>query len=560
MTLAALSASAIPFAGMPAEVGPPSAFLHARRYVVASDSRAASEAGAELLGSGGNAVDAACATALALGVVDPFASGLGGGGFALVYLAKPAKAAALDFREVAPAGLRLADGDIRPQSGRSVGVPGEARGLAELVHRFGRLPFSRCVEPALRLARGFRATPRLAKQVADELERQPKSGPELVGKLFTINGRPATRVGADDLITRPNLARTLLRLRQSGADVLYRGSIARAIVRAVQDEGGALAAQDLVRYAPIEREPLASNAFGKRIVLMPPPSGGGIIIAIGLDIVAEHMADLRELGPRSPEYLHLLAEALKHGFADRARFIGDPDSAEIPVHRLLDPAYHHQLSLRTRADHVLEHLDYGMTYRLASGQQDGGTANVSVIDKDKNAVALTTTINLEFGARIVAGDTGILLNDEMDDFTAQGNGSDVFHLSGGQANLPGPGKRPASSMSPTLVLGDHGVELVAGAAGGPRIASTVLQILLDVMAFGMNVTDAVAAPRIHDQWEPDLLYYEDGFPAETIAGLEQRGHKTKLRRDIGKANAIVRTAAGLDAAADPRSGGQPAGR
>jgi gamma-glutamyltranspeptidase / glutathione hydrolase len=510
-----------------------------------------------LLSAGGNAVDAACATALALGVVDPFASGLGGGGFALVYLAKRGTATALDFREVAPAALT--EGGIKPQSGRSVGVPGEARGLAELVRRFGRLPFSRCVEPALRLARGFRASPRLARQVADELERNPVSGPHLVAQLFAVRGRPASTVAAGDVVARPCLEHTLERMRRHGADVLYRGDVARKIASATRAEGGVLALDDMGHYAPIERKPLEVAFLGKRVLLMPPPSAAGLVVPLGLAIASEHLAKLRGQGPRSPDYLHLLAEALKHGFADRTRFLGDPAFAEIPLGRLLDPAYHHELSSRTKIDRVLAHDQYGMTSLPASGEaKDAGTAHVSVIDSDGNAVALTTTINLEFGARIVAGDTGILLNDEMDDFSTPGSG-DVFELSGGTANLPAPGKRPASAMSPTIVLGEHGVEMVTGAAGGPRIVSSVLQILLDVMVFGMDAKQAIVDPRIHHQWEPDVLLYEPGLAADILSALEGKGHKTKLRQDIGKANVILRSPAGLDAAADPRSGGQPAG-
>ena len=515
-----------------------------------------------MLKSGGNAVDAACATTLALGVVNPFASGLGGGGFAIVYLAKTGKAVALDFRETAPAALtaRASDGaGIPPQSGRSVGVPGEARGLSELVRRFGNLPFSRCVEPALRLSRGFSVSPWLARQIREEIERNPTSGPELVARLFAIDRQAAARLRAGDHVARPALTATLKRLRREGPEALYRGTIASAMVTATATAGGVLSLEDLARYAPVERQPLTTHFFGHSVLVMPPPSAGGTIMVEVLGILASRAAEWqREANPASPAYLHVLAEALKHGFADRARFLGDPAFVAVPLEHLLDARYHHDLAQRIQPNRVLPHDAYGTAAkRPTEAARDGGTAHVSVVDAAGNAVALTTTINLEFGARIVAG--GIVLNDQMDDFTPCQQQPDVFLLTGSDANRPAPGKRPISSMSPTIVLGDGGVELVTGAAGGPRIVSATLQILLDVLVFGLDAGQAVAAPRIHHQWEPDILYYEPGLSIEVVRALENRGQQPQLRQDIGKANAIVRSRAGLDAAADRRSGGEPAG-
>ncbi len=515
----------------------------------------------EVLRAGGNAVDAACATALALGVVDPFASGLGGGGFAIVYLAKTRKVVALDFRETAPAALsaRLESGvELTPQSGLSVGVPGEARGLAELVRRFGALPFSRCVTPALRLSRGFAASAWLIQQIRDELERHPASAADLIAKLFSIDRRSAVRLRAGGRLARPKLASTLEKLRRRGPDSLYRGRTASAMVDAVAAAGGVLTLADLAGYVPVERQPLAIDFLGHRVLTMPPPSAGGTILVEALGILAHRMsAWKREAGPNAADYLHDVAEALKHGFADRARFLGDPAFSPVPLAHLLDPSYRRELAERIRPDRVLAHDAYGtQTLRPAQPARDGGTAHVSVIDQAGNAVALTSTINLDFGARVVAG--GMVLNDEMDDFTTDRR-PDAFALTGSLANRPEPGKRPVSSMSPTIVLDDGGVALVTGAAGGPRIVSATLQILLDVLFFGLDARQAVATPRIHDQWEPDILYYEPGLPAETLGALGDKGHRIQQRPDIGKANAIVRSRSGLDAAADPRSGGEPAG-
>ena len=539
-----------------------SAFLHARHAAVASDSQVASAAGVESLKSGGNAIDAACATTLALGVIDPFASGLGGGGFALVYWAKTGKTMALDFRETAPAALaaHAAGGaGIQPQSGLSVGVPGEARGLSELLRRFGALPFSRCVEPALRLSRGFAVSPWLAQQIRDEIERNPGTGADLVAKIFSIDRQAAIRLRVGDRVARPALTATLERLRREGPESFYRGDLAAAVVDAVSGAGGVLALDDLAKYAPVERQPLATRFLGHRVLAMPPPSAGGTIIVEALGILANRPEEWRREGsPASPGYLHELAEALKHGFADRARFLGDPAFFRVPLDHLLDAGYHRELAQRNRSDRVLAHDAYGTPAKPSTeAARDGGTAHVSAVDKAGNAVALTTTINLEFGARLVAN--GIVLNDQMDDFTWAPEQPDVFSLAGSAANRPAPGKRPVSSMSPTIVLGDRGVEVVAGAAGGPRIVSATLQILLDVLVFGFDARQAVTAPRIHHQWEPDILYYEPGISMEALHGLENKGQRPKPRSDIGKANLIVRSRSGLDAAADPRSGGEPAG-
>lgn len=543
----------------------------------------------EILRAGGNAVDAACATALALGVVDPFASGLGGGGFALAYRAKgttkqAGQLVALDFRETAPAGLAPAELGQRllipKQSGLSVGVPGEPRGLAELVRRFGALPFSRCIEPALRLARGFAVSPWLAQQIGEEYARDPATGPDLIGSLFGIDRAAALALKPGTRVSRPALARTLARLRREGVDAFYRGEIAGALVRATRAAGGVLSRDDLAGYAPVERAPLVSGFLGRTVVGMPPPSAGGVIVSEALGVLAEHVAAMQRAGAGSALTLHLVAEALKHGFADRARFLGDPDFTDLPLAHLLDPAYHKQLASRLAMDHVLAHEAYGTPAApVSTPARDAGTANLSVIDSAGNAVVLTTTINLAFGARIVAGDTGILLNDELDDFTAAPDrressyerphevAADVFTISGNPANFAAPRKRPLSSMSPTLVLGPAGVEMVVGAAGGPRIPSATLQILLDVLLFGRDVGAAVAAPRIHHQWEPDLLYVEPGVPAEVVEALESKGHATQSAHDLGKANAVYNAGfhpsdhdgAGLQAASDPRSGGAPAG-
>jgi gamma-glutamyltranspeptidase/glutathione hydrolase len=412
------------------------------------------------------------------------------------------------------------------------------------------------------LSHGFEVSPWLAAQIREEIEQNPTRGPELVAKLFRQDRSSAAELQAGDRVSRPALTKTLEKLHRKGVGAFYRGEIAQSIVDATMAAGGVLGLADLDAYAPVERKPLVSEFLGRRVLTMPPPSAGGVIVSQALGVLSYHAPAMRRAGADAADSLHLVVEALKHAFADRARFLGDPDFARLPLDHLLDPAYHHELSTLLAPDHVLAHEAYGTpNNRPTQPARDAGTAHISVIDQAGNAVALTTTINLAFGARIVAGETGILLNDEMDDFTAsqEEEEQDVFAISGGAANFPAPGKRPLSSMSPTLVVGKQGVEMVTGAAGGPRIPSATLQILLDVLLFGFDAKRAVAAPRVHHQWEPDVLTYEKGLPAATVQALKSKGHPCKAAGDLGKANAIVRTRDGLDAAADPRSGGAPAG-
>jgi gamma-glutamyltranspeptidase/glutathione hydrolase len=265
-------------------------------------------------------------------------------------------------------------------------------------------------------------------------------------------------------------------------------------------------------------------------------------------------------GPHDPTYLHLLVEALKHGFADRSRTLGDPAFVSVPLSHLLDASYHRELQARILPDGILPPDRYGTTEPSAPAPaRDAGTAHISVVDSEGNAVALTTTINLEFGAHLLAGRTGVLLNNEMDDFSLAPGVPDAFGLVAGGSNRLEPGKRPLSSMSPTIVLGDDGVEMVLGAAGGPMIISSSVEVLLDALLFGMNAQAAQAAPRIHHQWSPDVLRYEPALPTPAVEGLRGKGHRLEARDMIGKVNLVIRSPAGLEAAGEPRSGGAPAG-
>lgn len=543
---------------------PPLRVAHA---AVASDNAQASAAGVAALKAGGNAVDAACATALALGVLHPFASGIGGGGFAVVYLARDRHFTALDFRERAPAGIRadlfLKDGKPDPKlsrdGGLAVGVPGEVRGLSELVRRWGKLPFSRCVAPAEQLAQGTaRASWRLVEVLTGGGEGPGRDAlPETILRLF--GSRPLKE---GDTFRRPELAWTLSRLRSKGPDAFYKGEIADEIVKAVGNAGGVLTREDLEHYVPTERTPIETRYRGLRVVSMPPSSSGGVALAEMLGILQARVpdaADLVKLGRGSSAYLHLLAEAMKHAFADRARHLGDSDFVKVPLDHLLSSEYHVELARRIKDAAVGASSAYGTPDAPADLHRDGGTTHLSVIDAEGNAVALTTTVNLGFGAKLVAGKTGIILNDQMDDFAVQPGVPNGFGLIGSVQNAVAPNKRPLSSMSPTIVLDGDQVRLVVGAAGGPTIITATAQVLLNVIDWKMDAQAAIAAPRIHDQWFPEVLMVEPEIARDVVDALSTRGHKVKQVPHVGVSNLIVRTKEGLEAASEPRSPSAPAG-
>ena len=543
---------------------PPFVGKHA---AIASDHPAASQAGLEALKAGGNAVDAACATALALGVTVPHSSGIGGGGFAVVYLAKEKKAVTLDFREKAPAAIKaqmyFRDGKPDPKlsrkGGLAIAVPGEVKGLAELVKRWGKLPFSACVKPAERLAKS--GTP-LTDDAADVINGDSKRDAQMtafLSQVFSL-GRPfALPVKPGEVVKRPALAGTLARLRTGGADAFYSGPIADEIVKATVAAGGVMSRDDLRAYNVVERAPLKAKYRGLEVYSMGPPSSGGIVLIEALGILADRMKEPPQ-GPGrfSSAYLHTLAEALKHGFADRARHLGDPDFVSVPLAKLSDPAYHHELAARIDDQHTLKPERYGMP-APATPPHDGGTTHLSVIDADGNAVALTTTVNLFYGAQVIAGPTGIVLNDQMDDFAIAPDTPNAFRLIGNDRNAVAPGKRPLSSMSPTIVIEDGKVKLAVGGAGGPTIISGTLQVLLNVVDGKLDAQAASSAPRIHHQWSPDVLGLEPEFPRDVVEALEKRGHKTSGRGHIATVNVVVQTPAGVEAASELRRGGAPAG-
>jgi gamma-glutamyltranspeptidase/glutathione hydrolase len=559
--------AAVSSASAPISHGPvPKEPLHVAHAAVASDHPLASAAGAAVLKAGGNAIDAACATALALGVLHPEASGIGGGGFALVYVAKEKKVHALDFRERAPAGITpakfLKDGKAVPalskEGGLAVAVPGEVAGLGEMVKRWGKRPFSACVDPAQRLAaKGAPASWRLAQAIA-ALGKEPPPADPVFSKMFAGPNMPKEK----DVFKRPELAATLAKLRAGGPAAFYKGPIAAEIVKAVDGAGGVMTAEDLASYAPVERVPLEAAHRGLRVLTMPPPSSGGVALIETLGILDARwptLADLPKEGASSPAYLHTLAEAFKHAFADRARYLGDPDFVSVDVPKLTSTAYAATLAKRITPGGVLPSDAYGSLGPPVAPPKDGGTTHLAVIDAAGNAVSLTTTVNLSFGARLVAGKTGIVLNNQMDDFVIQVGVPNAFGLIGNEQNAVAPKKRPLSSMTPTIVMDSDKVRVVVGGAGGPTIITATTEVLLDVVDWKMDAQAAVVAPRIHAQWFPDAVGAEPALPPATVTALGRTGQKVRPVPMIGKVNVLVRTDNGIDAASEPRSPSGPAG-
>lgn len=526
---------------------------------VAADQPASQAIGESILADGGTAVDAAVATALALGVENPASSGLGGGGFAIVWSAADHRAYALDFRERAPSGAEAShytDPDASVTGCLAAGVPGEIAGLTAMHARFGKLSWERVVVPAQRLAAdGWRVTPYLARAIRNDRERIERS-PGLAEVLLPESGSEE-----GDTLHDPELANTLGLIARHGRKAFYEGEVAAAIEAACRDVEGAVRATDLADYGIVWRQPVIASFRGYDVVGMPPPASGGVLIAEALNVLEPASFDRR--GPEASLSYHLLAETMKHGFADRASSFGDPDYVSIPMARLVSKGYAADLRKGIDGARTKPSWAYGMPG--LSVRDDQGTTHLSVVDAHGNAVALTTSVNGLFGSGVRAPRVGILLNNTMDDFSI-GEGPNLYGLVPSTKNRLAPGKRPLSSMSPTVVLEKGRVRLVAGGAGGPRIISATLQTVLGVLAEGRSVTEAVDAPRIHHQWMPDTLLMETGsfgtapqpIQQSVADALAERGHALAGAPYLAAVNAVEVTGTRAVAAPDPRKRAPPA--
>jgi gamma-glutamyltranspeptidase/glutathione hydrolase len=560
--------------------------LAASNGMVVAESPAAALAGAEILRRGGNAIDAAIAVHFALAVTYPEAGNIGGGGFMLVRMAD-GSSEAIDFREVAPAaatrGLFVRpdgtpDAQLSTASLLASGVPGSVAGMGLAHERHGTLPWKELLAPAQRLA-------------ADGFVVDAYTAAQLLESRARLEAHPATRRillrdgrfwAEGDTLRQPELAATLTRIAQSGPREFYEGATAESLVAEMARGGGIITREDLRAYRPIVRKPLTGAYRGYTLITMPPPSSGGIAILQMLGMLSGF--PLSDSGPLSPRTLHLMTEAMRRAFADRAEFLGDPDFTPLPLDGLLQTGYVDSLRARIDPWRATPSLQAGPglpagaagfyaatggapgidIYGAGAGAESPGgveTTHFSIVDRDGNAVAVTTTLNTWYGSGLMVTGAGFLLNNEMDDFTVAPGRPNGFGLIQGEANAVRPYARPLSSMAPTMVLKDGAPLLVLGSPGGPRIISAVLQTLICVLDFGMDIQAAVAAPRIHHQWWPDVLYYEpDALTTDVREALARMGHMLTAYPSIGSVQGIeVRVAEGgqrwLLGGADPRRNG-----
>jgi len=518
--------------------------------LVVSDSPLATKAGMEILDRGGNAVDAAIATAFALSVVDQASSGLGGGGFMVIYDAKERRAHALDFRETAPEAARkelyMKDGKPVPSlsltGGLAVAVPGEVAGLLAAFKRFGNLPLQVLMAPAISFAtEGFPLEAALRFAI-DRQQATMKKFPDLARVFLPKDQVPAE----SELIRQPELGESLKAIVSQGTEVFYQGWIAQAIVDAVKKEGGILTLDDLKNYKAVWREPLIGQYRKRTVIAMPPPSSGGVALLQMLNVLDGHA--LKKLPHNEGTYLQLLAEVMKHAFADRAQYLGDPDFVKAPLVMLTSKDYAARIRGRISPVKTQPPKFYGLINFKA---ERGGTTHFSVVDRFGNAVACTQSVNTRFGAKVMVPKAGIVLNNTMDDFAIHPSGN-VYGLVGNEANSLQPKKRPLSSMAPTIILQGERPEIVVGGAGGPRIISATLQTILNLIDFHMPVKEAVGSPRIHHQWMPDNLVAEADISAEAKRSLERRGHSVRERGVAGVVQAIMVKQGKASGAADPR--------
>lgn len=536
------------------------ASVSSKRGVVAADNARASEVGAQILAAGGNAADAGVATLLANGVLNPFASGLGGGGFCVYRPIDTGQAHVIDFRERAPIDatedLFVVDGEVDSQlqlrGGRAVGVPGEPAGLWALQNRFGDLDWAQTVQPAAELAAGYEVGELLAERLVGRAEEDLKARPELAA-LYQIDGRWARK---GERLERPALAKTLEKFRDEGPIIFYHGEFTEPLVEAINAAGGIFKPEDFHTYSVENREPLTGTYRGYTIVSMPPPSSGGSVLLEALNILEEF--DLGKNG-RDAEAIHTIVEALKHGFADRARWMGDDDFVDVPVDQFISKDYAKMLAAKIKAGEVLPLEEYGSPSEGIEAQipDDDGTSHLSIIDEPGNMLACTSTINTIFGSMVYDEESGILLNNEMGDFTPQPGKPNVFGLVGSAQNAVAPKKRPLSSMTPTLIFSDDVPLMATGGSGGPMIITGTLLSFLNIVDFGMTPVQAVGAPRIHTQWRPETLFVEPGLAGQER--LNEWGHQLKVGPAFNSIQLVARGADGtLTGVSDPRKMGAPA--
>jgi gamma-glutamyltranspeptidase/glutathione hydrolase len=569
--VAALALAAMGFGSSAAQEGrrgfyaPPAAGtfhpVFAEYGMVVAQEKLAARIGADILRQGGNAVDAAVATGFAMAVTYPRAGNIGGGGFMVIHSADRKEDIAIDYRETAPAATTrelFLGPDGKPDIAKSrdsalgIGVPGTVAGLAVALEKYGSGNFSLAdiLKPAIALAAGgFVITDDSADTLPDwhkRLAKWPASA-----KLFSRADGSSLREG--DTLVQTDLAATLSAISGQGPRGFYQGPVAEKLVRAIREAGGIMTPDDLKSYQPVIRAPVRGSYRGYDIVSMPQPSSGGVVLLETLNIL-EGFA-MGDMAQGTAPSLHVMIEAMKRAYADRARYLGDPAFVNAPVATLIAKDY----AAKQRASIDLARATPWTDALSAVPPREGSnTTHFSAVDSRGNAVSNTYTLNFSYGLGLVAEGTGVLLNNELDDFTAAPGASNAYGLVGFEANLPGPGKRPLSSMAPTIVLKDGKPVLVTGSPGGSRIISTVLQVIVNVLDYKMDIAEAVAAPRLHHQWLPDEVRIERGFAPDAIAALKAMGHIVVEPLGQTSANSIALTPTGVMGAPDPRTRGAAA--
>jgi len=532
----------------------------AEHGMVSSQQAIATQIGLDILKQGGNAIDAAVAVGFTLAVSLPRAGNLGGGGFMLVHLAKQHKTIAIDYREMAPISsyrdvfLDEQGNAVKNRSrfhGLAVGVPGTVKGLTQALRDYGRLSLAQVLQPAIKLANdGFIVDRDLALSLSRAKSRLTKW--PATAKIFYHADGSDYKVG--ELFQQKDLAKTLRHIAEQGAKAFYQGETAQHIKASVNQAGGNLSLADLAQYEVKMRKPIEGSYRGYKIASMPPPSSGGTHIVQILNIMEQ--ADIGQLGHNSAASIHLMAEAMRRAYADRSEYLGDPDFSHVPVKKLTDKYYAKILFKQINPAKASD--SHEVKPGLEVAYESPQTTHFSIIDNEGNAVSNTYTLNFSYGSGIVAAGTGVLLNNEMDDFSAKPGVANAYGLVGGEANAVEARKRPLSSMSPTIVFkkDSDDVMLVTGSPGGSRIITTTLQIISNVIDHKMNIAEATQASRFHHQWLPDKITLEKGFSKDTINLLKQKGHKIEASRwAMGSTQSILNVKDGKTGASDPRQSG-----
>ena len=532
-----------------------------RHGMVVAQEKLAARVGADILRQGGNAVDAAVATAFAMAVTYPRAGNIGGGGFMVIHLKDRGEDIAIDYRETAPAATTaetFLGADGKPDNAKSrdsalsIGVPGTVAGLALALEKYGsgKFTLARLLQPAIVLARdGFV----LDDDMADTLPAAQRRMAKWQASVKIFSQADGTWLRGGDRLVQTDLAATLSAIAEQGPRGFYEGPVAEKLANAVRDAGGIMTNDDLKSYSAVIRKPVRGSYRGYDVVSMPLPSSGGTVLLESLNILEGF--PLAEMTQGSPASLHLLIEAMKRAYADRARYLGDPAFVNAPVPVMLSKDYAARQRASIDPDRATASADAAAIKPLREGSN---TTHFSVIDDFGNAVSNTYTLNFPYGVGLIAEGTGVLLNNELDDFTAAPGASNAFGLVGFEANLPGPGKRPLSSMSPTILLKDGKPVLVTGSPGGSRIISTVLQVIVNVLDYHMDVLAAVSAPRLHHQWMPDEVRVEHGFSEDVLAQLRAMGHHIVEPMGQTSANSIAVVGDEAFGAPDPRTRGAEA--